>query len=453
MNSPVSDLSLYQSLEGSDLSPITVSSATLKGVVKTLLDFLIERSIEATVWFKLPLSPAWNAEIERYLQRGRARRVYLCTTREDKTGARSNDSPAVIPVTLEANSYWKRECFTLVLSEEFSGLLVARLQAAPARGETRWQLFYVFDIPVIERVLERIERSIAITDTTPEEILALRCRTATPNPGISPEALQQLLFKQIRQTERVQERVTGEAGAIEAIETLTESLAHSREVLQNFAQELRLPLTNMKTALRLLDSMQSKRELRRRYLELLHKECDRQSLLLTGLQEFIQFTQNVPRPHDSPIKLEDLIPGIVSTYQPLAEERGILLGYTIPAGFPAVACPESWLRHILLNLLNNSLKFTPSEGRVQVQAVLRQDGVEITVSDTGIGIDPEDLPRVFQSFYKGRNPSGRVGSSAGLGLTLVKYLVTHCGGSIEVNSKVGKGTTFKLTLPIVPTEG
>ncbi|WP_216455262.1 DICT sensory domain-containing protein, partial [Arcanobacterium phocae] len=163
---------------------------------------------EATVWFKLPLSPSWNAEIDRYLQRGRAKKVYLCTTREDKTGTLANTPSPVIPVTLEANSHWKRECFTIVLSEEFSSLLVARLQAAPARRETRWQLFYVFDLSVIERLLESLERSIAITDTTPEDILALRSFPPAPNPGVTLEALQQLLFKQIRQTERVQERVT-----------------------------------------------------------------------------------------------------------------------------------------------------------------------------------------------------------------------------------------------------
>jgi signal transduction histidine kinase len=453
MNSPISELSLYRSLEGiDDLSPVTVSSPTLKGAVKALFDLLIERKLRAIVWLKLPDSPPWNSEIERYLQRGQAEKVYLCTIRDDRSGTRPVTSPALLPVSLEANSQIKRECFTIVLSEEISCLLLARLTANTSGKDARWQLFYRFDVPTIERVLEGIKQSIAITDRTPEEVLRFSCPIFPAMSSPAAETLQYLLLQQIRQTERVQEKLKTEERTGESIETLTESLHRSHEVLHNLSQELKLPLTNMKTALRLLDSLQSKREQRQRYLDLLQRECDRQSLLLSGLQEFIQFTQSAPPPIDGHLKLEDLVPGIVSTYQPLAEERGIVLGYTIPAGFPAIACPESWSRQILLNLLNNSLKFTPANGRVHVQASLQGESVEISVSDTGIGIDPEELSRVFQSFYKGRNATGEAVNSAGLGLTLAQYLVTRCGGSIAVTSKPGKGTTFKVTFPLAEAE-
>jgi two-component system, OmpR family, phosphate regulon sensor histidine kinase PhoR len=453
MNSPAPDLSLYRFLEGDDeRSPITVTSPTLKGVVRSLFDLLSERQVKAIVWVKLPNSPSWQGEIDRFAQQGSAEKVYHCTIRDDRTPAKEMVSPLLVPVALEASAHLKRECFVLVLSEGFSALLLARLVAGASLKEARWHLLYQFERERVEQLLEQIQQSIAITDRTPEEVLNFTCPIFAESAPPTTDSLQQLLLQQIRQTERVQERVKTEEQTGESIASLTESLHHSHEVLHNLGQELKLPLTNMKTALRLLDSLQSKREQRQRYLDLLQRECDRQSLLLTGLQEFIQFTQTAPPPFAHPFKLEDLVPGIVSTYQPLAEERGIVLGYTIPAGFPAIACPEPWLRQILLNLLNNSLKFTPNNGRVQVQATLGTETVELTVSDTGTGIEPEELPRIFQSFYKGRSATPHAVNSAGLGLTIVQYLVTRCGGSIEVTSKPGRGTTFKIAFPLLVTE-
>jgi two-component system phosphate regulon sensor histidine kinase PhoR len=452
MNPSASDLSLYQFLEGiePDLSPLTVSLPTLQATVTALINLLIERKIAGNVWLKFPNAPWWKAEIDRYLQRGRAAKVYLCANRAEGAFVPSVASSALIPVSLETNAHLQRECFAIVLATGFSCLLLAKEQTSSSGKGTNWQLLYGFEVSLINRVLKRIQQSITITDTTPEEVLSVSAVVSSSPVAI--DVMQALLLQQIQQTESGQQQVKHSERSRETIDTLTESLAYSHEVLQNLIQELKLPLTNIKTALRLLDSMQSKREQRQRYIDLLQRECDRQSLLLTGLQEFIQFTQSLPTPVDCYLKLEDLIPGIVSTYQPLAEERGILLGYTIPPGFPAVACPESWLRQILLNLLSNSLKFTPS-GRVQVQANLKPEAVEITVSDTGIGIDPAEIPLIFRSFYKGRNAISHASNSAGLGLTIVQYLITRCGGAIAVTSKLNKGTTFKLTIPLIAIEG
>ena len=144
----------------------------------------------------------------------------------------------------------------------------------------------------------------------------------------------------------------------------------------HMTREMGVPLTNMKTALRLLDSMQNKREQRQRYLDLLKRECDRQNLLITGLQEFIQLNHPLDE-KDKIVHLEDSVPGIVSTYQVIAEEKGISLGYTIPARFPAINCPNAWLRPILHHLLHKSLKFTKSHGQMYVQSALKGQTIEL----------------------------------------------------------------------------
>jgi signal transduction histidine kinase len=450
MNPSVPDVSLLQYLQRLDpqLPVVTVSSSCWQGILISLFDLLIEQQVKAVIWLKLPQSTSWYDEIDRYVQSGNPEKVYLCQIQEEKSlSAPFSATSKLINVNLEASSHLQRECFVIVLSPVFSCLLIARQLTSVGETEPNWQLGYYGDVNLINQVLQQLQQAIAITDTTPAEILTSVPVTLTANNN--PLWWQNLLLKQIQQTETLQKQVSQQEKNQQAIANLGDALKYNREVLGNLAQELKLPLTNMKTALRLLESMQSKREQRQRYIDLLQRECDRQSLLLTGLQELIQFTQNLSPAIDRNLKLDDLIPGIVSTYQPLAEEKGILLGYTIPPSLPAVAMPEACLRHILLNLLSNSLKFAPNGGRIQVQATLKPENVEISITDTGSGIEASDIPHIFQSFYKGRNAVGNASSGAGLGLTLVKYLITQWGGSIAVNSRVGKGTNFTLTLPVL----
>ena len=219
--------------------------------------------------------------------------------------------------------------------------------------------------------------------------------------------------------------------------------------MHNLVQELRSPITHMKTALSLLESKQVKGEQRQRYLQMLERECERQNSVVSGLLALLQLDNSV---ESEIVYLEELVPGIVSTYQPLAHEKQIQLGYTIPSHLPPVQCPRPWLRQMIVQLLNNSLQFTPAQGRVFVQASLKNEFVEIMISDTGIGIDPKEFNNIFDSFYRTRIVSNKPVVGAGLGLTIVQQLVQRCNGTISVNSKPGKGSTFIISLPVLPPE-
>jgi signal transduction histidine kinase len=140
----------------------------------------------------------------------------------------------------------------------------------------------------------------------------------------------------------------------------------------------------------------------------------------------------------------------VSTYQPIAEELGITLGYTLAPALPAVALTGAELRSILQHLLHNSLKFTPPQGKVQVRGIVQRQMVELTVTDTGIGIEMADLPKVFNLFFRGRKSLQEEQPGAGLGLTLVKEILTRRGGNIKVNSHPGRGSQFQIFLPVFP---
>jgi signal transduction histidine kinase len=235
-------------------------------------------------------------------------------------------------------------------------------------------------------------------------------------------------------------------------EELINSLRLKDEFLKTVGQELRTPLSTMKTALSLLGSPSLKPNQRQRYMDLLSQECDRQSSLITSVLEFVQLENIEEQASMQPLRVGDIVPGVVSTYQPLAQEKGIMLAYTIPEDLPAVSCVRSWLRQIVINLLHNGIKFTPEEGQVWVRARQQGDYVQIEFKDTGIGISSAEIPKIFNRFYRVRQSSGEDSSGAGLGLTIVQQLLLKCGGSISVKSKPGEGTTFNVMIPVYHQE-
>jgi signal transduction histidine kinase len=266
--------------------------------------------------------------------------------------------------------------------------------------------------------------------------------------------LEQLLTKQIcAQDEIWHSTTTNRAAAALQLQNqeLLNTLRLKDEFLSNLCQELRTPLTNMKTALTLLNSPQLKPPQRQRYFQLLNTECDRQNSLITGFLDLMELERAVEPTALQPVRLCDIVPGVVSTYQPLAQEKGIMLAYTVPVELPAVSCPSSWLKQIVINLLHNSIKFTSTGGQVWVRSRLQGDYAQLEFRDTGIGIATSEIPKIFDRFYRIRAVAhGDVGG-AGLGLTIVQQLLLRCGGSISVKSKLGEGSVFNVLLPIATT--
>ncbi len=443
-----SELSLYQlALDAlASPEPFSVSSTTLNSLVEALIDVLIEEKIPATVWVKLPPIQGWQAQLKRYQQQsGVPQTIYLCRCLGDDLEEETdvNDNSPFFPVQLAPGSILKQEYFLLILGEPFSSLIVA-YQPEPAVLSQSQPLLALctFERQVIQQVLEGIRGVIAEANTTSKELLE-KWETLFSLSSASDEKtlLSQILVKQLQRTEVLVHSAT------------TDNLHHQEEFLKRVAQELRTPLTNMKTALKLLDSAQLKPIQRQRYMQLLNTECDRQNSLITGLLELVQLESDPQPTVMRSVQLVDIVPGVVSTYQPLAQEKGIQLGYTVPVGLPAVSCLESWLRQIVINLLHNSLKFTPTGGQVRVKVTLQGEYVQLAVSDTGIGIATSELSKIFDSFYRGR-PTTAENTGAGLGLTIVQKLLIRCGGSIAVTSSLGEGANFKVLLPVAsPTSG
>lgn len=132
-----------------------------------------------------------------------------------------------------------------------------------------------------------------------------------------------------------------------------------------------------------------------------------------------------------------------------ADRHGIALELVVD-GLDDMVADERKVRQIVLNLLSNAVKFTPDGGRIEVTARLAEGAAEIAVSDTGIGIAPEDQALIFEEFRQAGSDAGRSPQGTGLGLTLAKKFVELHGGRIWVTSEVGRGSAFTFTLPVRP---
>jgi signal transduction histidine kinase len=147
-----------------------------------------------------------------------------------------------------------------------------------------------------------------------------------------------------------------------------------------------------------------------------------------------------------PLDTTRLIERVMVDLRPQAEAKHQALAHQIGTSLPSLFGNPLRLRQMLSNLVENAIKYTPEEGRIQVDAYAEGDFVVVSVADTGIGIPPADLPYVFDKFFRSDNASLSQ-EGTGLGLSIVKSIVENHGGRVWVNSQPGKGTTFTVMLP------
>lgn len=149
-----------------------------------------------------------------------------------------------------------------------------------------------------------------------------------------------------------------------------------------------------------------------------------------------------------PLDLADLLSDIRVNFEPQAADRGITLALDLPTALPRVRADRRRISQVLSNLVSNALRHTPAGGCVTLAAGVKEDAVEVSVSDTGVGIPPEDLPFVFERFWRRERSRSRGSGGSGLGLTIAKQLVEMHGGTIGVESVPGAGSRFWFRLPL-----
>jgi signal transduction histidine kinase len=217
----------------------------------------------------------------------------------------------------------------------------------------------------------------------------------------------------------------------------------------NVSHELRTPLTSIEGfSQALLEGVSRSDEERRRSLEIINKESKRLGRVTRDILLLSQIDAGEVRYEPKPVDIVDLLGKVKSVYEPQAEDGGIDLRIVAPPEPLTASTDSDRLERILANLLDNAMKYTGRGGTVTITASRQHGALEVSVNDTGPGIDPSLLPKIFDRFYRVDANAGSRKGGAGLGLAICSELVQSLGGSITVQSSPGAGTTFTVRLPL-----
>jgi signal transduction histidine kinase len=234
-------------------------------------------------------------------------------------------------------------------------------------------------------------------------------------------------------------------------EKLAETSEHKSRFLANVNHELRTPLSSIIGYARLLQRETAGQitPLQRENLGDLLRNAERLLGMIDSLLEFAKIESGKIDMRVEAVQVDELLQSAAATIEPMLNKDKVRLVRDVPAGIAPLYTDREKLRQIILNLLGNAVKFT-DRGEIRISACQENGNIKLAVADTGIGIDPLDLDRIFEEFDRGRLTDEGTHRGTGLGLAIVKRLVEVSGGSVAVDSTIGKGSTFTVTLPVDP---
>jgi two-component system phosphate regulon sensor histidine kinase PhoR len=245
---------------------------------------------------------------------------------------------------------------------------------------------------------------------------------------------------------------TDERGVVMVLHDVTElrRLEQVRtEFVANVSHELRTPLTAIQGYLEtLLGGALDEPEDAHRFLEVVFRHTERLGRLLNDLTDLSNIELGKVSLQLKSLVLASVVESVLDIIRPRAEAAEVLLEQAIPDALPPVLADNDRLEQILINLVDNAVKYSPRGARVLVSAeVLDRETVQVAVVDSGVGIPAADLPRITERFYRVDKARSRALGGTGLGLAIVKHLVAAHGGQLRITSEVGRGTTVRFTLP------
>jgi two-component system phosphate regulon sensor histidine kinase PhoR len=220
-----------------------------------------------------------------------------------------------------------------------------------------------------------------------------------------------------------------------------------RDFVANVSHELRTPLAAIRGyAETLLDGALEDLENNRRFVEIILAQATRLTNIASDLLSLSELESNALSAAPQPVSIRAAIESALRTMESTARVQGVRLVCEKLDDLKVVGY-ELRLEQVFVNLLDNAVKFNRPNGEVQVEMRCNNGKVRILIGDTGIGIPSEDLPRIFERFYRADKARSRAMGGTGLGLSIVKHAVEQMGGTIQVHSRLGEGSEFTIELP------
>jgi two-component system, OmpR family, phosphate regulon sensor histidine kinase PhoR len=231
-----------------------------------------------------------------------------------------------------------------------------------------------------------------------------------------------------------------------------------KDFVANVSHELRTPLTSIKGYIEaLLDGAKDDADTSTKFLDIILKQSDRLNLILEDLLQLSKIESGQVLFKREPLHIRRVIERTLAMIKPLADKKGHRLASFVEDDLPAVLGDEDRLTQVMSNLLDNAVKYTPERGTITVAAHPVSDdaeqpalvtAVELSVTDTGIGIPEQDRPRVFERFYRVDKARSRELGGTGLGLAIVRHIVEGQGGRVWVETNTPTGSRFVVRLPV-----
>jgi signal transduction histidine kinase len=255
---------------------------------------------------------------------------------------------------------------------------------------------------------------------------------------------------------RVQTRSRDEVGKLAtAFNRMSEELANleksRRDLVANVSHELKTPITAIRAHLEnLLDGVEQPDPAT---IEVMLAQVERLGRLVDQLLDLSRLESGEIPLRIEQLPLHPLVDDLISEIDVALSGRGVRVDNDVPTDLPALSVDRERVHQVLFNLVDNAVRFTPEGGRVTVSARRRNGSVEVAVSDTGAGIPPEHLPRLFERFYRADPARARGDGGTGIGLAIARSVVEAHGGQIRAESEPGRGSTFTFDLPAADGSG
>jgi signal transduction histidine kinase len=241
---------------------------------------------------------------------------------------------------------------------------------------------------------------------------------------------------------------------VRQIRELREADTHRREFIANITHDLRTPLTSLQGYLEtlLLKEGALTPEEQRNYLTIAIKRADQLGKLVSELFELAKLDSPDVQVRFEPFSLGELIQDILQKFQLAVENKKITLQINMGEHLPQVFADIGLCERLLENLIENAVRYTPEDGSISISAISENERVAVKVSDTGSGIRPEDIPHLFDRFYRKDRSRPDSDSGSGLGLAIAKRILELHGSGLDVSSTVNVGTTFVFTFTVYETQ-